>query len=212
MAEFHREKMDMFLGVVRKYQQLRGYPTQKDLADLTEIGVSTMSRLFNNQIQDLNAHMIAKIVAKLKIPRGEIVDFIAESFTDQFLKLVTFYQNEKPQEAQAPSPAQAPAQNSPQNTEEGFDEALAGALSGDESSAQKTVKGHINIGGRQSSVVYQSEGKSAGQQLMDKLRSLTARQKGFLNDFMNLDMDGRDLVVDIGNNIIRYLRQKGIEF
>ncbi|GAB4016141.1 MAG: hypothetical protein Fur0010_15730 [Bdellovibrio sp.] len=204
MAEFHREKMDMFLGVVRKYQQLRGYPTQKDLADLTEIGVSTMSRFFNNQIQDLNAHMIAKIVAKLKIPASEYIDFIAESFSDQFLKLVAFYQNEK---------GQAPVQPPAQNAEEGFDEALAGALSGDESSsAQKTVKGHINIGGRQSSVVFQNEGKSAGQQLMDKLRSLTARQKGFLNDFMNLDMDGRDLVVDIGNNIIRYLRQKGIEF
>lgn len=204
MAEFHREKLDFFLGVVRKYQQLRGVPNQKDLSELTQIGTSTLSRLFNGMIQDLNPQMIAKIVAKLKIPKAEIIDFVEDGYTDQFLRLVNAYMAEKD-----PAPS---VQSAPQSADEEFDEAIAGALSGDDSSAQKTVKGHINIGGRSSSVVYQAEGGSAGQQLMDKLRTLTSRQKGFLNDFMNLDMDGRDLVVDIGNNIIRYLRQKGIEF
>ena len=44
MAEFKREKVEMFLGVVRKYMQVRGAMSQKDLAEQTDVGVSTMSR------------------------------------------------------------------------------------------------------------------------------------------------------------------------
>ena len=41
MAEFNRDELQNFLGVVRKYMQVRGNLSQKDLADMTNIGVST---------------------------------------------------------------------------------------------------------------------------------------------------------------------------
>ena len=66
MAEFNSDKTDEFLGVVRKYMQVRGNLSQKDLAELTEVGVSTMSRFINRKTTDLNPQLIAKIVAKLK--------------------------------------------------------------------------------------------------------------------------------------------------
>jgi hypothetical protein len=48
--------------------------------------------------------------------------------------------------------------------------------------------------------------------LKSKLQDLSLKQKGFLNEFLNLDSDGKDLVADVGRNIITYLRQKGIDF
>jgi DNA-binding MurR/RpiR family transcriptional regulator len=49
MAEFKREKVEMFLGVVRKYMQVRGAMSQKDLAEQTDVGVSTMSRFLSQK-------------------------------------------------------------------------------------------------------------------------------------------------------------------
>ena len=67
MAEFKKEKYELFLGVVRKYMQLRGNWSQKDLADKCQIGISTISRLLNQKNHDLNPQMIATIVAILNI-------------------------------------------------------------------------------------------------------------------------------------------------
>ena len=48
--------------------------------------------------------------------------------------------------------------------------------------------------------------------IRDKLESLSPRQKAFMNDFLDLNVEGRDLVVDVGNNLFRYFKQKGMEF
>ena len=53
MTDFNREHLDTFLAVVRKYMQLRGNISQKDLAELTGIGVSTISRFLNQKTQIL---------------------------------------------------------------------------------------------------------------------------------------------------------------
>src|SRR5690606_26927489 len=102
MAEFNRDKLEMFLGVVRKYMQIRGPMTQKDLADLTGIGVSTMSRFLNLKTSELNAQLISKIVAKLAIPLHEIIEFVEEEYTEHFVRLVKFYREEEAQGAPIP--------------------------------------------------------------------------------------------------------------
>lgn len=94
MAEFKREKIESFLGVVRKYMQMRGAMSQKDLAELTDVGVSTMSRFLSQKSTEMNPQLIAKITAKLNIPLHEMIDFVEEDFNDRFIRLVKFYKEE----------------------------------------------------------------------------------------------------------------------
>lgn len=94
MAEFKREKIESFLGVVRKYMQMRGAMSQKDLAELTDVGVSTMSRFLSQKSTEMNPQLIAKITAKLNIPLHEMIDFVEEDFNDRFVRLVKFYKSE----------------------------------------------------------------------------------------------------------------------
>ena len=94
MAEFKREKIESFLGVVRKYMQMRGAMSQKDLAELTDVGVSTMSRFLSQKSTEMNPQLIAKITAKLNIPLHEMIDFVEEDFNDRFVRLVRFYKEE----------------------------------------------------------------------------------------------------------------------
>ena len=65
MAQFDEAKTGEFLGVVRKYMQVRGSLSQKDLSEMAGVGVSTMSRFLNQKTTELNPQLIAKIVAKL---------------------------------------------------------------------------------------------------------------------------------------------------
>ncbi len=206
MAQFDETKVDLFLGVVRKYMQVRGSLTQKDLSELVGVGVSTMSRFLNQRTTDLNPQLIAKIVAKLNIPLHEMIDFVEEGFSDHFIRLVKLYKDE--------GGDSEPSLNTPEPTEDvEEDDDFADALSGDEGTAQKSTSARIKVGGKSHTVSYNQSGQAGGDsEIKDKLRSLSARQRGFLTDFLSLDTDGKDLVVDIGKNIITYLRQKGIDF
>ena len=60
-------------------------------------------------------------------------------------------------------------------------------------------------------VFGEKEGSGGDEPLTirDKLNTLSPRQKGFLTDFLDLDMEGRDLIVDIGNSMFRYFKQQG---
>ncbi len=211
MAEFNRDKLEMFLGAVRKYMQIRGPMTQKDLADITNIGVSTMSRFLNLKTSELNAQLIAKIVAKLAIPLHEIIEFVEEDYTEHFVRLVKFYREEE--EAGAPMPEDSgPA---PEEFEEELpldDDEYLDAL-GTSGTAQRNASAKINVGGKQRTISFQADQGARNSQgtLRERLQNLSARQKAFLTDFLNLDSDGRDLIVDLGKNVISYLRQKGME-
>jgi hypothetical protein len=48
--------------------------------------------------------------------------------------------------------------------------------------------------------------------ISEKLQSLSPRQKAYLSSFLDLDMEGRDLIVDLGNSLFNYFKQKGLEF
>jgi len=164
MAEFKKEKYELFLGVVRKYMQLRGNWSQKDLADKCKIGISTISRLLNQKTHDLNPQMIATIVAVLNIPLHEIIEFVEEEYNDRFIKLVKVYREESEAGLMSP-PMPEPGPTT--------------------SSGEKTMK--------------------------EKLEGLSPRQKAFLTDFLNVSNEDRDLVVDVGNNLLSYFRQKGMK-
>jgi len=169
MAEFKKEKVESFLGVVRKYMQMRGAMSQKDLAELTDVGVSTMSRFLSQKSTELNPQLIAKITAKLNIPLHEMIDFVEEDFSDRFVKLVKFYKDElvdEPPALDAPKKEEAPPKKP-------------------ETKAEASTK--------------------------EKLESLTARQKAFMTEFLNMKPEERDLIVDLGNNLFQYFKMKGMD-
>lgn len=230
MAQFKKEKVDLFLGVVRKYMQVRGPLSQKELAELTEVGVSTMSRFLTQKTTELNPQLIAKIVAKLAIPLHEVIDFVDEDYADRFIRLVKFFKNEDKDLLMAPdeelpadeaegdisgaevssdevqsSAAAAPA-------EESFEDQLVGTLG----MAKKKVTANVAAGANSSrrAIHFEpdAEAKNAELSLREKLEALTPRQKAYMSDFLGLDMEGRDLMVDFGNAFFRYMRIKGMDY
>jgi transcriptional regulator with XRE-family HTH domain len=171
MAEFKREKIETYLGVVRKYMQMRGAMSQKDLAEVTDVGVSTMSRFLSQKSTEMNPQLIAKITAKLNIPLHEVIDFVEEDFSDRFVRLVKFYKDE-----------------------------LVGEFN-DEIPIEETTK---------SKIAPKPETKNEAS-TKEKLESLTARQKAFMTEFLNMKPEERDLIVDLGNNLFQYFKMKGMD-
>lgn len=168
MAEFKREKLEQFLGVTRKYMQVRGALSQKDLAEKTDVGISTMSRFLSQKSTELNPQLIAKITAKLNIPMHEIIDFVEEDFADKFIRLVKFYKDELSSIEEVNAEKPNPQENS----------------ANDKKAADKSIR--------------------------EKLESLTPRQKAFMTEFLNLNLEERDLIVDLGNNLFQYFKMKGM--
>lgn len=191
MIRFSSDFLENFLAVVRKYMQLRGGLTQKDLSEQMNVGISTMSRFLNLKTSSVDEQLVAKIIATLDIPLHEIIDGVEEDSTETFKRLVKFYKDQKAAE-QKPE-----ADSRPQ-----------------EETKLKT-NATINVGGRKqqmpfgetASGVTRSEGT-----IREKLETLSPRQKAYLNDFLNLEGSDRDLIVDLGDAIFRYFRQRNVEF
>lgn len=206
MAWFEQDELNNFLGVVRKYMQMRGGLSQKELAEMTETSVSTMSRFLNQKTEALDPQLIARIVAVLDIPLHEIIDFITEDFTEKFKKLVRFYRDEdETPDLSDPPPSDDDEDPPADPLEEAFSTL---------GTAKKTVKARVRIGNRQTTIPFEA-GDENSERLMsikEKLTRLSPRQKAYISDFLNLDHEGRDLVVDLGNSLFRYFKQKGVEF
>ncbi len=198
MVKFNQEFIEMFLGVVRKYMQLRGGLSQKDLAESINVGISTMSRFINQKTKEYDAQMIASIVAHLNIPLHEIIDFIEEDSTPRFKKLVSFYKESNKTEESSSSAVESDPEM--QSFEEGLDE---------DSTRVKTT---ANIKGVKVPFGERRSQDPANLSIRDKLNQLSPRQKGFLTDFLDLDVEGRDLIVDVGNQLFRYFKQSQANF
>ena len=191
MIRFSSDFLENFLAVVRKYMQLRGGLTQKDLSEQMNVGISTMSRFLNLKTSSVDEQLVAKIIATLDIPLHEIIDGVEEDSTETFKRLVKFYKDQRADE-EKPGPAD----------------------SGTQETKLKT-NATINVGGRKQQMpfgetnagVTRSEGT-----IREKLETLSPRQKAYLNDFLNLDGNDRDLIVDLGDAIFRYFRQRNVEF
>jgi len=208
MAEFDRDKLDMFLGVVRKYMQIRGPMSQKELALLTDVGISTMSRFINQKTTDINPQVIAKIVAKLSIPLAEIIDFVDEEFGDKFVRLVKFYKEEATQEMSEDAILKDGAEDSTSKPSSDWADAMKDTLGG---TAKREAIASVSAGGgRKVNIPFGAGSEKKDMSLREKLERLTPRQQAYMAEFVNLDMEGRDLIVDLGNSLFRYFRQKGM--
>ncbi|MBT7610020.1 MAG: helix-turn-helix transcriptional regulator [Bacteriovoracaceae bacterium] len=224
MAEFNNDKLEMFLASIRKYMQLRGPMSQKELAELAEVGVSTMSRFLSKKTTELNPQLIAKMVAKLNIPLYEIIDFVDEDYTDRFKRLVKFYKDDDGDENLDPTITEVSAgtrANRPMvdlastgkgaeenHFEEDLEQSLGRPGGG---TAQKKVSATFKSGGKTQTMSFAPEGKSKMDHIGDKIKKLSPRQKAYVVDFLNLDIEGKDLMVDLGNNLFRYFKQKGMD-
>jgi transcriptional regulator with XRE-family HTH domain len=198
MAEFKKDKLDTFLGVTRKYMQVRGAMSQKELAEQTDVGVSTMSRFLSQKSTELNPQLIAKITAKLNIPLHEMIDFVEEDFADRFIRLVKFYKDEL-----------SDAEFDPNSI-------VATTNTGSESNEEKEVTG-IKAEAAAADLRTPNQRKedkvksSADLSIREKLESLTPRQRAFMTEFLNLKLEERDLIVDLGNNMFQYFKMKGMD-
>ncbi len=194
MAEFKRERVEMFLGVTRKYMQVRGAMSQKDLAEQTDVGVSTMSRFLSQKSTELNPQLIAKITAKLNIPLHEMIDFVEEDFADRFIRLVKFYKDELKDVEFDPNDlgTSSEAPKSVQNEKE-----TAPVEPVDNRTANQRKEDKIK--------------SNAELSIREKLESLTPRQRAFMTEFLNMKLEERDLIVDLGNNLFQYFKMKGMD-
>ncbi|MCM2351666.1 MAG: helix-turn-helix domain-containing protein [Bacteriovoracaceae bacterium] len=191
MIRFSPDFLENFLAVVRKYMQLRGGLTQKDLSEMMNVGISTMSRFLNLKTSNVDEQLVANIIATLGIPLHEIIDGVEEDSTDTFKRLVQFYKEQKPSDEEGKEEASRPE-------------------------ARTKTQATINVGGRKQSMPFGETGALGATKtdvtIREKLETLSPRQKAYLNDFLNLDVNDRDLIVDLGDAIFRYFRQRNMEF
>lgn len=191
MIRFSTDFLENFLAVVRKYMQLRGGLTQKDLSEQMNVGISTMSRFLNLKTSSVDEQLVANIIATLGIPLHEVIDGVEEDSTETFKRLVQFYKDQK-------------------STEQKSDDF--------ESRSQEVktkTNATINVGGRKQQMPFGEAGPSVTRtdvSIREKLETLSPRQKAYLNDFLNLDVNDRDLIVDLGDAIFRYFRQRNVQF
>ena len=201
MAEFKRTKVEMFLGVTRKYMQVRGAMSQKDLAEQTDVGISTMSRFLSQKSTELNPQLIAKITAKLNIPLHEMIDFVEEDFADRFIRLVKFYKDELNEDEVSP--------------EEITDSAPDVATQKSENKTNTERRLTAEERREETREIIKDEKASskdrADKSIREKLESLTPRQRAFMTEFLNLKLEERDLIVDLGNNMFQYFKMKGMD-
>lgn len=197
MINFSADFLENFLAVVRKYMQLRGGLTQKDLSEQTGVGISTMSRFLNLKTASVDEQLVANIIATLNIPLHEVIDGVAEDSTDTFKRLVFFYKEQMPQKQTASMPQQEP----PPAQED-----------------RRKTTATINIAGKKQSMSF-GEADNAGSvakgpdlSLRDKLQTLSPRQKAYIGDFLDLEIADRDLIVDLGDAIFRYVRSRNVNF
>lgn len=200
MINFTPEFLENFLATVRKYMQLRGGLTQKELSEMTNVGISTMSRFLNLKTTNVDEQLVANIIATLNIPLHEIIDGVTEDSTDTFKRLVQFYKDQQPEQAGQGNQA---------------DE-----VGGQDEPTRTKTTATINIAGKKQTIPFGEDPNSnssaarrtTDMSMRDKLQTLSPRQKAYITEFLDLDLADRDLVVDLGDAIFRYLRQRTVEF
>jgi transcriptional regulator with XRE-family HTH domain len=194
MIRFNTDFLENFLAIVRKYMQLRGGLTQKDLSEMMNVGISTMSRFLNLKTSTVDEQLVANIIATLSIPLHEIIDGVEEDSTETLKRLVQFYKDQKTSEQKAGAVDEAPSMHT-------------------ESKTRTTAT--INIAGKKHQMPFGEHTVGPVKTeitIREKLETLSPRQKAYMNDFLSLDGNDRDLVVDLGDAIFRYFRQRNVEF
>lgn len=192
MIRFTPDFLENFLAVVRKYMQLRGGLTQKDLSEMMNVGISTMSRFLNLKTSNVDEQLVANIIATLNIPLHEIIDGVEEESTETFKRLVQFYKDQKTSDQQLGDTEARP-----------------------QADQTKKTTATINVGGKKQQMPFGENTVTQSRtdiSMREKLETLSNRQRAYLNDFLNLDGNDRDMIVDLGDVIIRYVRQRDVKF
>lgn len=199
MINFNKEQIEYFLGVVRKYMSLRGGLSQKDLAERIQVGISTLSRFLNQKTKDIDEQIVGRIVADLAIPLHEVIEFVAETDTDNFKKLVAFFK-EQGQKAQA-----AP-------------------IFPDDPSQPVGVGPQVQVSDRAGIFARQDQSKATVfheitdprlkqlEEFRDHIQKLSPRQRAYMSDFLELEPEGREMVVEVSEVVIRYFKSKKMNF
>lgn len=194
MIHFSPDFLENFLAVVRKYMQLRGGLTQKDLSEMTGVGISTMSRFLNLKTSSVDEQLVANIIATLNIPLHEIIDGVEEDSTETFKRLVQFYKEQKSSDQQSGASQE---------------------IQGTNTDSRLRTSASINVAGRKQQMPFGENSNrtmtSTNLTLTEKLESLTTTQREYVDSFLNLSIDERELVVNLGETIFRYFRARNIK-
>jgi len=194
MIHFSTDFLENFLAVVRKYMQLRGGLTQKDLSEMTGVGISTMSRFLNLKTSSVDEQLVANIIATLNVPLHEIIDGVEEDSTETFKRLVQFYKEQKSSDQQSGASQE---------------------IQGTNTDSRLRTSASINVAGRKQQMPFGENPNrsmtSTNLTLTEKLESLTTTQREYVDSFLNLSIDERELVVNLGETIFRYFRARNIK-
>jgi transcriptional regulator with XRE-family HTH domain len=203
MINFNKDQIEYFLSVVRKYMSLRGGLSQKDLAERIQVGISTLSRFLNQKTKDIDEQIVARIVADLSIPLHEIIEFVAETDTDTFKKLVSFFKEQIQKQGQTPSPLFPDDPSQPVNHDH---------------------NNHSQVGDRAGIFAKQDNQRSTVfhevqdprlrqlEEFRDRIQKLSPRQRAYMTDFLELEPEGQEMVVEVGEVVIRYFKSKKMNF
>jgi transcriptional regulator with XRE-family HTH domain len=184
MIQFNPDELDNFLAVVYKYMKLRGGLTQKDLALKLNASVSTMSRFINKKTKDLDPQLIAGILVVLDIPLSEVIEFIVEESEEKFKNLIAFQREQL--------------------------EMPKGDSGKDKQSTRTQTTATIGKG--RVPVTFGQREETDVSTITKKISGLSPRQKVFVTDFLDLDDEGKDVIVDLSNAMFRYFKQRAAAF
>lgn len=207
MINFNKDQIEYFLGVVRKYMSLRGGLSQKDLAERIQVGISTLSRFLNQKTKDIDEQIVARIVADLAIPLHEVIEFVAETDTDTFKKLVAFFKEQGQKAQSAPIFPDDPSQPVGNPSQAGINAGV-----------QTQVSDRAGIFAKQDhnkATVFHEISDPRLKQLeefRDHIQKLSPRQRAYMTDFLELEPEGREMVVEVGEVVIRYFKSKKMNF
>jgi hypothetical protein len=131
-----------------------------------------------------------------------MIDFVEEDFADRFIRLVKFYKDELNEDEVTP--------------EEITDSAPDVATQKNENKTSTTERRLTAEERREETREIIKEEKTsskdrADKSIREKLESLTPRQRAFMTEFLNLKLEERDLIVDLGNNMFQYFKMKGMD-
>ena len=202
MINFNKDQIEYFLSVVRKYMSLRGGLSQKDLAERIQVGISTLSRFLNQKTKDIDEQIVARIVADLSIPLHEVIEFVSEQDTDTFKKLVIFFKEQIQKQGQTPGPL------FPDDPTEPIGPEHTASQVGDRA-------GIFTRQDQQRSTVFHEVQDSKLRQLeefRDRIQKLSPRQRAYMTDFLELEPEGQEMVVEVGEVVIRYFKSKKMNF
>lgn len=203
MIMFNKEQIEYFLGVVRKYMSLRGGLSQKDLAERIQVGISTLSRFLNQKTKDIDEQIVGRIVADLAIPLHEVIEFVAEQDTDNFKKLVTFFKEQGQKQATSPLFPDDPSQP------------VGPTTSASQTQQTGDRAGIFTRPDQHRTNIFHEVSDSRMKQLeefRDHIQKLSPRQRAYMSDFLELEPEGREMVVEVGEVVIRYFKSKKMNF